>query len=54
MAELKKISDLRGPKGDKGEDGKEGPVNPAIYIGPDEPNPDVYTIWIDTRGLESG
>ena len=52
MAELKKISDLRGPKGDKGEDGAVGPINPVIYIGEVEPDPAVYTIWIDTRGLE--
>ena len=28
-----------------------GPESPYIYIGDEEPDPGLYTIWIDTRGL---
>lgn len=35
------VGDLEGPQ---------GPESPYIYIGPDEPDHNVYTIWIDTSG----
>lgn len=28
-----------------------GPESPYIYIGDEEPDSSLYTIWIDTRGL---
>ena len=31
-------------------EGPQGPESPYIYIGPDEPDHNVYTIWIDTSG----